>query len=152
MSEEKKCVNNNCQDCQNWLKENLAKCEDWEVKRKESYKKFELRFCQTNNDKGDRVIYSETGGYNYNWEKCPDCNKVIKTIKSNGQWGDSTVESEDANHALAKFKSTSQLSDSSSDLGNKNYLPWVLGGIGSVALIGIMVYFAIKNNKKGGEE
>jgi len=75
MSEEKKCINNNCQDCQNWLKEKLADCEDWEVKRKESYQSFKMRFCPNigNDKKTDGIIespkqdwYVETGGYNYN--------------------------------------------------------------------------------------
>ena len=94
MSESKKCINNNCSDCQEWLKERLVQCEDWEVKRKESYRKFNFRTCPNtyNNKKNNTIIeapeqdwYVETGGYNYNWERCPDCNKVIKTIKSNGQ-------------------------------------------------------------------
>ena len=40
------------------------------------------------------------------------------------------------------------------DINSKqtNYLPWILGGIGVVSLVGLVVYFVIKNNKKGGIE
>ena len=33
----------------------------------------------------------------------------------------------------------------------KNYLPWILGGIGAVGIIGIITYFILKNKKREQE-
>ncbi|CAJ0747559.1 3377_t:CDS:2 [Entrophospora sp. SA101] len=71
-------------------------------------------FCpnQGNRDRKDEVRHPETGGHNYNFEKCPSCQAVIKIIKSNGH-GDQTEE-------IKEHAANCQQSHSSSTSQNKN--------------------------------
>ena len=45
----------------------------------------------------------------------------------------------------------SELKSEQSPASKKSYLPWILGGVGIVGLIGIITFFVLKN-KKGEEE
>jgi len=45
----------------------------------------------------------------------------------------------------------SELKSEQSQSPKKSYLPWILGGIAGLGLIGIIIYFVIKN-RKGGKE
>ena len=171
MSDEIKCSKENpCQECKEEQKKQLAKIEDWEVNRKAKIERFEfieVEFCHNRNSSNDKIRYGGDDSYNYNWEKCSHCNKVIKTIKSN-DCGDRTVESEDANHSCQvevdnqiksnQIKSNQIKSNQSSSLPNstnstnslnsqnlnnhKLYLGIGLGilGMGILGLIGFFVF------------
>ena len=155
MSDEKKCSKENlCQDCQGRLEEVLAKHEDWEVNCK---KYIEENQMYTHHYGSSLIQYSITGGYSF--LPCPqNCGK--SAIKKN-DFGDqieleheckveanSQVKSSQVKSSQVKSSQVKSSQESASDLGNKsNYLPWVLGGIGLIVLIGTSVYFLTRKKK-----
>jgi hypothetical protein len=177
MSEEAKvkCSKENpCEECKEEQKKQLAKIEDWEVKRKEKVEKFEFteaEYCNNRRTDGNKFVYSSfLNSMNINFETCPSCKLTIKIIKSNS-YGDKSEElknhapncqkTEQASSSKQQAASSKQQAASSKqqaasssqvlgeNLDNKtNYLPYILVGIGIVALIGIIVYFLTKKNKK----
>jgi hypothetical protein len=69
---------------------------------------------------------------------------LTSTIKSN------QIKSNQIKSNQIKSNQTSTADSIEQDAKQTNYLPWILGGVGVLAGIGILFYFLTR--KKGGEE
>ncbi|RHZ37594.1 hypothetical protein [endosymbiont GvMRE of Glomus versiforme] len=151
MSEEIKCSKEKlCKVCQKALEKTLAKHEDWEVNCKKYIEKNQMYTHHV----GDSIIqYSITGGYSY--IACPhNCGKM--SIKKN-DFGDQTEIEHECQTKSTQFSNKAKTSSKQPHLTGeresnpakpKNYLPWILGGIGLVVVIaGLVWYFTRKENK-----
>ncbi|RHZ37376.1 hypothetical protein [endosymbiont GvMRE of Glomus versiforme] len=140
-------------------------------------KEVECSFCPNKNNDGNNTQYSSVGDYSqgYSYEKCSECDKDnLYYIHKSNQYGDETKflknkscnceigtkenlghsVSESSNQTKSKTQSNKSLTNSTNTERKKereskpNYLPWILGGIGLVAIItGLVWYFTRKENK-----
>ncbi|MDR1670352.1 MAG: hypothetical protein LBR43_01315 [Spiroplasmataceae bacterium] len=90
--------NNPCQSCQEELKQKLAECKVWEAKRKEYIKSW----YPFHDEEGNKVKYSETGGYNL--ETCSKCKKTWEKSNSHGDINSHTCSKNDNNSNREKIQ------------------------------------------------
>ena len=142
-----------CQSCQENLKKNLSKCEEWEVKKKKLIEKLLA-------EEGNDLEYAKElheGGNTY--KICQKCGNLAKKndygdVKPIEHKSDCPMINQQTNpepdNKSNQIKSNQSVSTEANS--KPNYLPWILGGVGVLGLVGVLVYFLTKKNKKSDSE
>jgi len=142
-----------CKSCREDLKKNLGKCEDWEINKKQLIEKLLA-------EEGNDLEYAKElheGGNTYKiCQKCGEFTEIINNFGDNKEIEHNHHTELDHNQIKSNQIKSNQIksnqiksnqSVNQDTNSSKNYLPWILGGIGLVSLVGVLVWFLIRRNK-----